>query len=174
MLSHILIYVSIYVLKNSAYICLVTYMLAYMWTYMVSKNPHVFVLCHICYYIMFVCPYMLSHIMTYMNVSCLCVSIYVLKKVYVTIYVNIYGLKKPHIFCIVSYVLLYNFRLPICCHIYRLIWMSVFYMWGYMCSKIRRIFVLWHICYHICEHIRAQKSTHICLVSYMLLYNVAT
>ena len=92
------IYVSIYVnkygLKKSTCICLMSYMLLYN-----VRLP------------------MLLHIMTFMNVSCLCVSIYVLKKVYVNIYVNIYGLKKPHIFCIVSYVSLYNFRLPVCCHI---------------------------------------------------------
>ena len=75
------------------------------------KKSTFFVSCHTCYYIglMIVCPYILSHILTYMNVSFLYVSIYVLKNstyICLVTYMWTYmGSKIPHYICLVSYML---------------------------------------------------------------------
>ena len=106
---YVSIYVNIYGLKKSTCICLMSYMLlrnVRLPIYVVTQND------------LYECQ--LS----------MCEHICAQKSICYHICEHIWA-KKPHIFCIVSYVLLYNFRLPICCHIYRLIWMSVFYMWGY-------------------------------------------
>ena len=122
-------------------------------------------MCHICIIYVHICYRISEHTcsspiyaVTYTNIrQYICaekVNIYLPCDIYVSIYVDIYGLKKSTCICLMSYMLLYNVLLPI--HV-------VTHIDLYECqlSMCEHICAQKSICYHICEHILAEKTTYI-------------
>ena len=96
------------------YMCSKKYMLPYMWTYMGSKNHIHFVLCHMCYCIIFVCPYVVTYIDLY-ECQFLYVRIRVLKN---STYISLMTYMLPYMW---TYT---NSKILVLCHIcYYIMWL---------------------------------------------------
>jgi len=176
MLSHTLIYVSIYVLKNSTYICLVTYLLAYMWTYMAwKKSTCICLMSYMLLYNVRLPIYVVTHIDLYECQLSMCEHICAQKSICYHICEHILA-EKNHIYfvlchmcyCIifvcpyaVTYIDLYECQFSICEHIcaqkfdvYLTYDIYVTYMWTYTGSKIHT-----YLSCVICGYIKSRLHT---------------